>query len=190
VIASGILVLLALFADGCAHLAAAANGASDPPPAAVQGLAAPAASPTATPPGARCVAVDGKADRACTPGARNPQVTQSNLSTTVCRSGWTATVRPPTSYTNGLKDSPTSPAGKAAYGEQALTDQAVEEDHLLPLELGGDPRDPANIWPEPWDGPAGAHTKDAEENSLHRAVCGGRMTLRAAQDKILADWTH
>src|SRR3954467_15992113 len=38
-----------------------------------------------------------------TPGVRNPDVTQANIRSTICRHGWTATIRPPTSYTNALK---------------------------------------------------------------------------------------
>jgi hypothetical protein len=30
-------------------------------------------------------------------------VTQATISTTICKSGWTKTIRPPTSYTNALK---------------------------------------------------------------------------------------
>ncbi|MFD8393034.1 hypothetical protein ACFV2N_28495 [Streptomyces sp. NPDC059680] len=41
--------------------------------------------------------------RALTPSAYNPDVTQSNIHSTICVSGWTATVRPPTSHTNPLK---------------------------------------------------------------------------------------
>src|SRR4051794_32216428 len=42
-------------------------------------------------------------DPACTPGATNPDVTQGTIDATICVSGWTSTVRPPTSYTNPLK---------------------------------------------------------------------------------------
>jgi len=42
-------------------------------------------------------------DPSCTPGVTNPAVTQSTIGSTICVSGWTATVRPPTSYTNPLK---------------------------------------------------------------------------------------
>ncbi|WP_284742352.1 hypothetical protein [Amycolatopsis sp. RTGN1] len=42
-------------------------------------------------------------DPACTPGAKNPDVTQSTIGSTICVSGWTATIRPSTTYTNGLK---------------------------------------------------------------------------------------
>jgi len=38
-----------------------------------------------------------------TPGFVNAAVTQANIHQTICVSGWTATVRPPTSYTTQLK---------------------------------------------------------------------------------------
>jgi hypothetical protein len=38
-----------------------------------------------------------------TPGARYSKVTQATISTTICKSGWTKTIRPPASYTNALK---------------------------------------------------------------------------------------
>ena len=38
-----------------------------------------------------------------TPGEINPDVTQGNISSTVCVRGWTKTVRPPAFYTNRLK---------------------------------------------------------------------------------------
>lgn len=56
-----------------------------------------------------------------------------------------------------------------------------QEDHLVAIELGGHPRDPRNLWPEPI---AQAHIKDTWELTLNRAVCAGRMTLATAQQKI------
>jgi hypothetical protein len=38
-------------------------------------------------------------DTAPPPGVINPNVTQSNIAQTICRPGWTATVRPPEAYT-------------------------------------------------------------------------------------------
>jgi hypothetical protein len=66
-----------------------------------------------------------------------------------------------------------------------------EEDHLIPLEIGGHPTDPRNLWPEPYrtslpDG--GARTKDKVENYLHDEICGGRIPLREAQQEIAHDW--
>src|SRR3989338_6405173 len=46
-----------------------------------------------------CRAHDGLPDHACTPGAINPAVTQSNIHETICRKGFTKTIRPPQSVT-------------------------------------------------------------------------------------------
>src|ERR1039458_4212029 len=37
-------------------------------------------------------------DTHCNPGATNPAVTQNTIDQTICHSGYTATIRPPTSY--------------------------------------------------------------------------------------------
>jgi hypothetical protein len=139
------------------------------------------------PPGS-CVAQNGKADRHCTPGAFNPAVTQATIGSTICVVGWTDTIRPPASYTTGLKNQQ-----KPEYGEANTSNADLEEDHLVPLELGGNPHDPSNLWPEPRESISpgtGAETKDNEESALKHAVCSGQMTLDAARQKMLADWTH
>jgi hypothetical protein len=62
-----------------------------------------------------------------------------------------------------------------------------ELDHLIPLELGG-ASTVANLWPEPWADPRGAHRNDDLENALNRQVCSGSMTLSDAQHPIASDW--
>ena len=119
-------------------------------------------------------------DPACTPGAVNPAVTQADVTTTICRSGWTATVRPPVSYTDALKR-----RQMAAYGFTG-SPAGFEEDHLIPLELGGAPSEPRNLWPEPGQSP---NPKDKVEDAGRRAVCSGRMPLVTAQQEMAADWT-
>jgi hypothetical protein len=139
------------------------------------------------PPGS-CIAENGKADLRCTPGAFNPAVTQATINTTICVVGWTNTIRPPSSYTTQMKNEQ-----KPEYGEANVSNASLEEDHLVPLELGGNPHDPTNLWPEPRDSISpgqGAETKDQEESSLKEKVCSGQMTLDAARQKMLADWTH
>jgi len=42
-------------------------------------------------------------DAACTPGTANPDATQATIGSTICRAGYTATIRPPASYTDALK---------------------------------------------------------------------------------------
>ncbi|MET7996702.1 hypothetical protein ABZU76_38045 [Amycolatopsis sp. NPDC005232] len=120
----------------------------------------------------------------CTPGTYNPDVTQSTIHSTICVSGWTATVRPPTSYTNPLKVQ-----GIADYGYSDTNLADYEEDHMVPLELGGAPRDPKNLWPEPCSGTQTAHTKDGTETKLKNAVCAGTITLSAARSAIKNNWT-
>ncbi|MDB5448749.1 MAG: hypothetical protein JWQ97_4066 [Phenylobacterium sp.] len=121
-------------------------------------------------------------DPARTPGATNPAVTQATIQQTICVSGWTKTIRPKAAYTNKLKRQQL-----AALGLQ-IDPRTAEEDHLISLEIGGNPTDPLNLWPEPWAGPWGAHRKDAYETFLKRAVCRGEITLERAQSEIRTDW--
>lgn len=124
-------------------------------------------------------------DPSCQPGASNPDVTQSTIDKTICVSGWTSTVRPPTSYTNPLKVRQI-----AEYGYSDTSTADYEEDHLIPLELGGAPRDPKNLWPEPRFEAGGntAADKDTVENALKRKVCAGSMSLATARDIMATDW--
>ncbi len=123
-------------------------------------------------------------DPVCQPGASNPDVTQSTISTTICVSGWTATVRPPTSYTTPLKVQQI-----AQYGYADTSTADYEEDHLIPLELGGAPRAATNLWPEPRYGTKTAANKDTIENKLKTAVCNHTITLTQARHAIATDWT-
>jgi len=122
-------------------------------------------------------------DPSLTPGVRNPAVTQDNIADTICKDGWTSTVRPPVSYTRKLKSHQMAERGLSG------SPRAWEEDHFLPLELGGDPTSPQNLWPQPWKGPCGAHAKDRTETLEKRLVCSGAITLAQAQAEMLADWT-
>lgn len=143
----------------------------------------PTSSPTATSAAATtCHARGPLPDPVCTPGALNPNVTQATIGSTICVAGWTGTVRPPTSYTNALKVQQ-----MAAYGLTGTTAD-YEEDHMLPLELGGAPSDPKNLWPQPRVAGTGAAAKDTLENKLKRLVCAGSLQLAEAQSCILVDW--
>ena len=126
-----------------------------------------------------------KPDAGCTPGALNPAVTQTTIPSTICRSGWTSTVRPPESISEREKF-----ASMNAYGDERGP-SAYEYDHLVPLELGGAVNDPRNLWPEPdYSVRAGFYLnpKDRLEGALRRLVCGGRMSLATAQRLIATDW--
>jgi hypothetical protein len=168
-------------------LNACAASQSEPGSDADELVSAPPTPGTTGAPGS-CVALDGKADKRCTPGAFNPDVTQATINSTICVSGWTATIRPSIAFTNGLKNQQ-----KPLYGEDSIANRDLEEDHLVPLELGGNPHDANNLWPQPRETVSpghGAETKDQEESLLKHQVCSGQMTLDAARQKMLADWTH
>jgi hypothetical protein len=114
------------------------------------------------------------ADPVRTPGVLNPDVTQANIRSTICRHGWTRTIRPPTEYTNALKTKQ-----MRQYRETgSLSD--YQEDHLISLELGGNPTDPRNLWPEPYPR---ASDVDKIENELNAQVCSGELTLAEAQQR-------
>ncbi|MGH9071737.1 MAG: hypothetical protein ACRDX8_11365 [Acidimicrobiales bacterium] len=123
-------------------------------------------------------------DHACTPGALNPAVTQADIGNTICSGGWTSTVRPPESYTERLKR-----VSLTVYGQSGRLG-AYEFDHLVPLELGGAPWDPRNLWPEPDNHPSSYYlnSKDEVEDQLKRAVCDHRVTLARAQRAIATNW--
>ena len=132
---------------------------------------------------AHCAVNGALPDVGCTPGALNLKVTQATIKTTICVQGYTKTIRPPVSYTNPLKT-----RLMKAYGERGPA-SAYELDHLISLELGGNPTSAQNLWPEPYAPTPGAHEKDKVENYLHHQVCSGAITLAAAQARIEGDWT-
>jgi hypothetical protein len=192
-LAAGPLAAVALALAGCA-----VSGLSSAPSLA---LSSSAAAPQPEPSGARrpgqlavvhdpgqvtgtltgsCRARDdGRLpDRQCTPGAIDPAVTQADLRTTICVSGYTEKVRPPESQTGKFKFSEAYPAYHIADGTES------ELDHLVPLELGG-ANDAANLWPEAGSLP---NPKDSVERALNRAVCDGQIPLSRAQRAIARNW--
>lgn len=135
-----------------------------------------AAAPTS------CAAQLPNPDPVCTPGLLNPAVTPGTLNKTICKQGWTKTVRPPVSYTNPLKVQLMK-----AYGDTGNPSN-YELDHYVSLELGGHPWDPRNLWPEPHAPSPGSPEKDKVENYLKAQVCAGKMTLADAQKAISTNW--
>jgi hypothetical protein len=112
------------------------------------------------------------ADTVRSPGVLNPDVTQANINSTICMRGWTKTIRPPTSYTNDLKQKQMREYGVGGSPSD------YQEDHLISLELGGHPTEPRNLWPEPYPR---ASEVDSIENDLNAKVCSGDLSLAAAQ---------
>lgn len=166
-------------------------------------------------------------DPARTPGAANPQVTQQNIEDTICSRRWsTKQIRPPAQYTSKLKRKQLREYGDTAHQTRAqLTNPGTgkvdttrcashsdnmacyEEDHLISLEDGGNPTDPRNLWPEPYNTSVGgtimgAHQKDVVEGFIHDEVCYDfphsqknshipattSVTLKRGQEILAGDW--
>jgi len=129
-------------------------------------------------------------DPACTPGAVDRAVTDTTISTTICRpGGYTTSVRPPSSLTGPMKL-----RLLAAYGIDPGNVAAYELDHLVPLEDGGS-SDVRNLWPEA-NVFLTAHRstyvhndKDAAEAAQRPLVCSGRVSVGAVQTAMATDWT-
>ena len=210
----GLVMLTGLLVSGCGALssglgsaASSSPGTSSPATAAatVAGGAGPVVGPgpqatyhvQAQPAPGTChyVVVNAAAgqylpDPHCTPGATNPRVTQADLSSTICKSGYTATIRPPASTTGTEKK-----ASEAAYGFKGKY-STTEYDHLISLELGGDPNSPLNLWPEPnrAGAPGITNPKDHVENTLKGLICNAvhgkpYLPLAKAQYLIATNWT-
>lgn len=121
--------------------------------------------------------------RAVPPEALNPDVRQETIHQTICVPGYTATVRPSTTYTNGVKAKLLRETGRPPA---AASD--FELDHRVPLALGGHPRNLNNLELQPWEGEDGAKKKDRLERKLQVLVCGGKVNLQAAQHTMYFDW--
>jgi hypothetical protein len=166
-------------------------------------------------------------DPTMTPGVPNPQVTQQNIADNICNRQWSTTqIRPPAEYTDQLKAKQLPEYGDTVHQTNAQlvnpstgkvdTTRCVansdnpacyEEDHLISLENGGDPKDPKNLWPEPYNTKVagvimGAHQKDTVEGFIHDEICHDvpnskknsnmpattSITLKRGQEILSGDW--
>jgi hypothetical protein len=166
-------------------------------------------------------------DSAMTPGAANPQVTQQNIQDNICNRHWsTKLIRPPAGYTSRLKRKQLREYGDTVHQPRvqlinpntgkvdttrcvAHSDNMAcyEEDHLIPLEDGGNPTDPRNLFPEPYNTRVGgiimgARQKDVVEDFIHDEICRdiprskkssyvpatASVTLKRGQEILAGDW--
>jgi hypothetical protein len=113
-------------------------------------------------------------DRRCSPGAYYSGLTKS----VICSASF---------RTSAIRNVPT-PVKHAVEHEYGMAARpygsTLEIDHIISLELGGS-NVIANLFPER---APGYHPKDQLENRLHKMVCSGAITLRAAQQGIAHDW--
>lgn len=138
-------------------------------------------------------------NRAISPGSVDPTVTPENIDSTICahtRPSWSKSHRPPAQLTNRIKREQIR-----LYGYADRNPRNYEEDHLIPISIGGlsysEPeysyitgREAANLWPEPrstitqWS----AELKDELEYAMWKAVCHHDIGLREAQSAFSTNW--
>jgi hypothetical protein len=129
--------------------------------------------------------------RACVPSgstciAINPDVTAETIASTVCTAGYTAGVRPASGYIAGMKIKLGRETGLSPEVAQTLV-----LDHIIPLALGGHPREPSNLQLQD---AAESYRKDRLEKKLQ---CLTRLRLRptrciatpTAVDSGRCEWT-
>ncbi len=113
-------------------------------------------------------------DTACSPGAVMTTDVQK-----ICTVGYTKTVRDVSTATK-----------KKVFAEYDIPysqHSNYEVDHIISLELGGS-NDISNLFPESYSIKNNARVKDVFENSLHKQVCSGSMTIAEAQKEISTNW--
>ena len=118
-----------------------------------------------------------------TPGAVDPSVSQENIHATVCVRGYTDRVRPEKEYTNRLKHEQLR-----QYHYPDLNPRNYEQDHLIPLNIGGSPSDPKNLWPQPRQGEWSSEQKNDLEFVVYKMVCRNEISLREAQQRMASNW--
>ena len=131
-------------------------------------------------------------DSSRTPGALNPDVTQANIKSNICKANWTQSIR--------FGETDLKVKQLEDWGYEDKDPSLYEEDHLISLQLGGAIDDPTNLWPEhyesgapPYEGQWGAHVKDGLENELKRRICSApsnpdHITLEEGRNAIAHDW--
>jgi hypothetical protein len=116
-------------------------------------------------------------DTTCTPGSVDPEVTQANYLLTICAPGHSEAVRPPESYLEDLK------LRQMKWYKLNQAPAELEMNYVVPLELGGAPRDPRNLWPAPKTN-AYKEIIQATLTTVRRRACAAEITLAEAQTRV------
>lgn len=112
--------------------------------------------------------------------AINERVTQSTIHSTICKRGWSESVRPPYEWSHEQKLRLMRERGIPASEIGAWT-----LDHVQAIENGGAPANPRNLQLQR---KAAAQTKDLDESRIHWNICNGRSTLAEGQAEMLRLW--
>ena len=121
------------------------------------------------------------ADPRCTPGAPNPAAV-ANPEKTICQQSYLAKLGKAEAGVQHLKLAMMIRYGSAGNPSTYVLAQ------LVPVEDGGSPTDPKNLWPILLDGWGGARTQAVVANAVHAQICVGKVTVRQAAQLFKGDW--
>jgi len=197
-IALALLVMLGvLYAIGSADSTRHTNATTSKVPPADQQAATAATRPTATHTSAAHTTTvitaartdcrwrqyrDGAiaSDPDCAPGKLNPTTT-SNIAQTICNPAWVTAashIQPPPSTLDKLLIEYQLPGNPVTY---ALA-------RVIPVQDGGSPTSPLNLYPLPLNGFGGQQTRTVVANQLHDEICSHKITIAQAAQMLQGDW--
>jgi hypothetical protein len=122
------------------------------------------------------------ADPSCAPGKLAPAVA-ANIEHTVCNAAWV-------SATSRLQPPPSAQALDKLVIEYQLPGNPVTYTpaRVIPVEDGGSPTSPLNLYPLPLNGFGGQRTRTAVAEQLHDEICSHRITIAQATKTLEGDW--
>ena len=119
-------------------------------------------------------------DPTCAPGKLNSTAT-ANIAQTICNPTWVAAasqIQPPPSTLDKLLIEYQLPGNPVAY---ALA-------RVIPVQDGGSPTSPLNLYPLPLNGFGGQQTQTLVANQLHDEICSHKITIAQAAKTLEGDW--
>ncbi len=122
-------------------------------------------------------------NNAATPGVVNHKVKAGTIKQTICRPSWVKSAQP---SARTLASQKSRLVKHARYGADVAKNFDV--DHRIPIEVGGDARDPKNLWLQPLNIQWNALVKNKLETYVQTEVCAGRMKLADGQAIFQRDW--
>lgn len=117
------------------------------------------------------------------PDARvTPGAVVSVTAAQVCEPGYARRARHP-------YDDAARAMSRAVRREYGVRGPGYRVDHLVPIEVGGDPFNIRNLWPQP---ASESFAKDELENAAHDRICSSQnpeATMREVQREFEINWT-
>lgn len=120
------------------------------------------------------------ADADCAPGMVDTAVS-GHTAQTICSPGWlarTTKVKPSVATLDQLLI-------KYQLAGSPMTYIAAE---VIPVEDGGSPTSPANLYPLPLNGYGGQRTRMLVADEFHGEICASRITIAQAAKLLEGDW--